>query len=306
MWVFLPLGLIMPSNFPADKVSKEFVPEGSEFDVQIRVRAVSHLENLIRDYFVPMGLDISKIELTPQMDYNARAYARKVDLAAVLAKAVLDIDFQKFKPTAENKNEAGTPLYKDGVAYHSVLNSIWGTVCRLGRPGGVWDTKYAPALGSARGASRHGRKTWAKDGSTYGNADWMTDYDAAGGWDQPLYRSRPGQWDASKNRWDDFTYEGADWLEDTDGADLPTGSLDFTPDSEDRREQILFSVEGLPPSQWVDFISEEEMVIVATEHAEALEAERREDRRGNRLFRKRAAKAKHRQSGRTALTFSNR
>lgn len=311
MWIFAPLGLLMPSNFPADKVSKEFVPDGSDFDLQVRARVESHLENFIRDYLVPMGLEHSAIEMTPQMDYNCRIYMSKADFAAALAAMVMDIDFQKFKPTAEDKDEAGKPLYKDGVAYHSVLNSIWGTVCGLGRPGGIWSMDYAKTtLGSARGASRYGRKVWSKD-------DWLDDWDRSKGWSShdridgsdSLYRAQPGRWDASKNRWDDSTYGGAEWLEDTDGADLPTGStLDFTPDSADRRDQILFSIEGIPASQWTDFISEDEMVIVAAEHAEALEAERREDRRENRLFRKRAAKAKgkHRQAGRSALTFSNR
>ena len=290
-WIFLPGGLLMPSTFPRDKVNKDLVPEDSLFDLQVRGRVTSHLENFIQDY-MPEG-SYSAIEKTPNLDYNCRFYCTKATFAAAMAQAMLDIDYPKFKPTAEDKDAEGKPLYKDGVAYHSVLNSIWGTVCRLGSPGGVWAHDYKPLLGSTRGASRYGRKTWSKD-------DWRGD-----DWDtttplSDIYRPQPGRWDASKNRWDDSTYGGPDWLEETDGADLPSGStLDFTPDSVDRRDQILFSIEGLPASQWADYISEDEMVIVAAEHAEALEAERREDRRENRLFRKRAAKAKHRQPGRS-------
>lgn len=150
MWIFLPLGLIMPSTFPRDKVDPKYLGPDGDFDIQIRVRSLSHLENFIRDYFVPMGLNISEIEATPGMDYNFRAYARKADLAEAIAQAVLDIDFQKFKPTAEAKAEDGSPLYAEGKAYHSVLNSIWGTVTRLGRPGGKWAPRaYKPLLPGA-------------------------------------------------------------------------------------------------------------------------------------------------------------
>lgn len=138
MWIFLPGGLLMPSTFPKDKVDPKYLGPDGNFDLQVRVRAVSHVENFIRDYVEPMGLAHSEIQMTPEMDYNARIYMRSEDFAQAMAQAVREIDYSKFKPTAEAKNEDGEALYAEGKAYHSVLNSIWGTLTRLGRPGGKW------------------------------------------------------------------------------------------------------------------------------------------------------------------------
>jgi hypothetical protein len=189
-------------------------------------------------------------------------------------------------------------------------------VCGLGRPGGMWNplynSKYPAPLGSARGASRYGRSTWAKDESD----DWMSSYDRAGGWGRTaadaVYRPQPGRWNHLTQKWDDSTYEGTDldkldgWLsEDTDGADLPTGTAfpDFVPDAEDRKAQILFEVENLPASQWDDYLTPVEMEIVSVELREGLAEEHRQDRKVNRKNRRRSAK--HRQ-GRNLPTFSSR
>jgi hypothetical protein len=149
MWIFYSGGLLMPSMAPLDKANPELTRDG-EFSMQIRVREPEHLENLISDYLKPMGLEYSEIELTPKMDYNARLYMRPTDFGAAMAQMTVDIDYTKFKPTAERKNEDGTPRYKGGREYHSLLNSIWGTVANYRAPGGSW----APFRGKRSRLSR--------------------------------------------------------------------------------------------------------------------------------------------------------
>lgn len=146
-WLFLPSGLLMPAAVP-EKADPAFTDDG-RFDIQVRGRVESHLSNFIRDYMVPMNLEYSEIEITPQMDYNVRFYTTKDQFAQAVQAAMLDIDYLKFKPTAERKGADGKLLYKDGVKYHDTLNSIWGTVTRLGSPGGKW--RYNEGSGKYKG-----------------------------------------------------------------------------------------------------------------------------------------------------------
>lgn len=140
MWLFLPLGLLMPASVPTAKVDPKWLGPEGKYDIQVRVRDKSHVENFIRDYLDPMGLPHSDIQDNPDMDYNHRIYMDKGDFAKAIAQATLDIDYEKFKPTAERRDAEGHALYPKGRIYHDVLNSVWGTVCKLGTPGGVWGT----------------------------------------------------------------------------------------------------------------------------------------------------------------------
>lgn len=154
MWIFLPGGLLMPATLPSKRhdgveVAKKWTRNG-KFDLQVRGRVKSHLENFIRDYMDPMKLPHSAIQMTLKMDYDCRFYCTQEDFSKAVAQAVLDIDYQKFKPTALRKDSKGEPLYKDGNQYHHKLNAIWGVVASLGRPygGSFWgrgaDTDRAP------------------------------------------------------------------------------------------------------------------------------------------------------------------
>jgi hypothetical protein len=119
MWIFAPFGLIMPSIRPPATV-----PEGDLRTIQIRTRREVDLTRF-RDEFMAPGT-VGEIIATPTFDYNFRAYCTPEDLAAGVAKLMLTVDYEKFKPTAER--------YSDNSTYHSVLNSIWGSVCRLNQP----------------------------------------------------------------------------------------------------------------------------------------------------------------------------
>ena len=140
MWLFLPGGLLMPSIVPEGKGDPAFTNNG-EWMMQVRARTRSHLVSFMDDYMEDGTY--SEIEATPQMDYNFRFYTTHEALALAVAKSVLDIDYAKFKPTAERVDEKGKLLYEDGVEYHKVLNNIWSDVCKLGSPGGHYGAKSA-------------------------------------------------------------------------------------------------------------------------------------------------------------------
>lgn len=270
MWLFLPGGLLMPAEFPADLVDPKYMDDAKTFDLQVRARVVSHLENFIRDYLVPLGLEHSEIQKTPEMDYNCRIYMRRADFAVAIGQAILDIDFEKFKPTAERTFEDGTPMYEGGKAYHGVLNSIWGTVCRLGSPGGIW-----AAGGSAWGAARS-----KYTGRTYG------DYSAG--------RYRPFSTvedyvDRTARAWEDSTNE-----EESDPDNLWNDLIDanfpvaedqdeyYVPASHERRQMILESVEGIPASEWADWLTETELRMVQGTYERELAREQKSSRGGKR------------------------
>lgn len=281
MWNFLPGGLLMPAAVPMDLVDPKFTHDG-EFDLQVRGRVRSHLENFIRDYMEPGTY--SEIQETPEMDYNCRFYTTRDHYAWAMGKAIAAIDYEKFKPTAEDKNpKDGKPLYKDGAKYHDVLNAIWGTVTRLGSPGGIW----------AEGGSGWGA-TYKSVGSAYkatGESGWgridKVDYPTV---------SRGLDFDDDE----DFDFERR-------GADLPSGVLeaihandpDFMPDEEaylvaeeDRqwfRDRLLEEANtfNVPLENWRNYFTAAEFALIEKDYKRFLEARRTQARR-NRKQRRRA------------------
>lgn len=268
MWIFAPHGLLMPAAIPAAKVDPKYLGPDGDFDLQIRVRAISHLENFIRDYAEPLNLAHSEIQKTPEMDYNARIYMRKADFAVAVAHMVMDIDYKKFKPTAEDKNEDGTLRYREGKEYHSVLNAIWGTVCRLGRPGGSWGPYSATNPNGYRpgrwaGAAGYRDTAW---GRAYRQPDRLVAQD-----DLPSY------WDN-----DDVRAGELVWAAEPDDA--------YVPDSTDRRLNALYEVEDLPAADWPDWLSEQEMALVREEYLARL-AEESPKKKSRRKSSRRASRA---------------
>jgi len=124
MWIFTSNGLLMPSAVPEDKASTRWT--WGIFTLQVRARVREHLESFMEQYMEP-GTYNPEIQETPDMDYNFRFYTTNGAFADAMAKAVMDIDYTKFKPTAEHDHE-----------YHKVLNDIWSTVISLNKPGGKW------------------------------------------------------------------------------------------------------------------------------------------------------------------------
>lgn len=241
MWNFLPGGLLMPSIVPTDKdgVSKAdpALTNNGEYTLQVRARVESHLTNFIRDYMEPNGLPFSTIELTPNMDYNARFYTTHEAYAEAMKFAILDIDYAKFKPTAERRNDEGVLMYVDGKKYHSILNSIWGDLTRLAPAGGVWGS-YDPVT-NPRG--------YRARGGTKGRGPKVT-------FENSAFRSTDP--DDILSDW----YDPDDWGGDI--VDPYEDDMTYWPDAEVKRALILNKVEGIPEDQWGEYLTTEELDLV--------------------------------------------
>lgn len=258
MWIFAPGGLLMPARIPEGgtegTVDPKWLGPNADYTMQVRGRERSHLENVIRDYFEPLGLPYSEIQMTPEMDYNCRFYTTHEAMATVAYKQVMDIDFLKFKPQAENTDDKGKLLYKDGKEYHSVLNSIWSTVCRLGMPGGVWGTYSSTnPNGYKPGKTLVPLNQQGASGRTYGDAlldgnyaDEFEDY-PRGGFGARLHELEDYK-DDDTNWWDSATFDDSD--------------MDYTPGRTKYVEGIIESVEGIPEDQWEEHLPQHEFVLI--------------------------------------------
>lgn len=103
----------MPAAFPADKVAPVIA---KKYDLQVRSREKAHLVRFCKAY-MDKG-SYSPPKATPTMDYEWRFYTTRVAFAAAVTRAVLDIDYEKFKPQAADE------------AYHESLNQIWSWIHR--------------------------------------------------------------------------------------------------------------------------------------------------------------------------------
>jgi hypothetical protein len=245
MWLFLPSGLLMPAFVPEDKADKALTRDG-EFKLQVRARVESHLTNFIHDYMEPGTY--SDIEATPQMDYNFRFYTTHEHFALAMVKAISDIDYLKFKPTAEDRDADGYLMYKDGRAYHDALNSIWGTLCKLNTPGGVWGSYSSTNPNGYKSVRRYNR-------------------------DDEYFMDEPP---LNSQKWDDFDENGfpIETQDIIDGVWEEGG--DYLPATEQRKQDIYDGLGDLPVDQWVDFLNEEDWKLIQEDVAtfERQEAER--------------------------------
>lgn len=236
-WLFLPQGLVMPARIPMGGKEGEADPkftDGGRLTIQVRARSEQHLKNVIRDYFEPLGLEYSEIQLTPQMDYNARFYTTPEALGQFYMQVALDTDALKFKPLAEDQNADGS--YKYGTKaetslYHHVLNSIWASVCGIGRPGGIW--------GSYSKSNPNGYKPAAKASRT------------------SSYGGRIG--DSFGSRLSDEVGLDSRY----DGSPLFDEDFDFySPNSAKRASDIIAEMEGIPQSEWDEYLTSDEIELV--------------------------------------------
>ena len=235
MWIFLSGGLIMPSTTPMDEADIRLTL--NRRDIQVRARLTEHLEYFRDHYAAKVTDDYSEIEQTPHMDYNCRFYMTKLDFAQALALAAMDIDYRKFKPTAEGIDSLTGKKYKSGAKYHDVLNIIWGSLLRLAPAGGFYGPKSKDNPNGYTKASREAENA--------------------------------GLLPADQQWWE---------------------SQDYVPESEAVIDDILASVQGIPASQWDDYLSPREMDLVYPEYNEALREEKKEARRKIRRGTARAAK----------------
>ena len=251
-WLFLPGGLLMPSEFPADLVDAKWLGINGDFDIQVRARVESHLTNFIRDYMEPMGFAFSEIQATPSMDYNFRFYARRADFAQAVAQTILDIDYEKFKPTAENRDADGTPLYAGGKVYHTLLNNIWGSVCALNSPGGTW--------GAYSTTNHNGYKSTAEFNKKYGleRDDDYSNWRAGDSFRNVSQRDRDSEWYSTDIN-----------------SDLATSTPDDVQD-------IVSQMTGIPFDQWEDFLADWEIRLIEPWMTQIRREKIRDERRTRR------------------------
>lgn len=136
MWIFTVDGLLMPAAIPPE-ADKRLTRKG-HLDLQVRGRDPRHLARFRRRFFhekykVDGRAEVSKVQLTAHMDYQCRFYTTRALFGLVLAEAVLEIDYKKFKPAAG---------MVAGPEYESALNAVWSV---LARDYGAWGSEGALA-----------------------------------------------------------------------------------------------------------------------------------------------------------------
>jgi len=116
VWIMTSYGILMPADLPDELVDTRF-----NWDMQVRARdrrtlrvTVAKMRNI--------KMNVSSVQATPQLDYEYRFYCDRADFAEFIRQEVLEIDYEKFKPTTESKEEGGGPLL------HRLYNRIWAVV----------------------------------------------------------------------------------------------------------------------------------------------------------------------------------
>jgi len=121
-------GILMPSIRPP-----KTVPLGDSRTIQVRARREQDLE-ILRDEY--MGDELGPIMVTPEFDYNFRAYCTPEAFGRAMFQLSVEIDYEKFKPTTDRYND---------WELHSVYNKIWGVMLDLNGAWGNFDWKASNA-----------------------------------------------------------------------------------------------------------------------------------------------------------------
>jgi hypothetical protein len=113
MWAMTSFGILMPAIRPPKTLKS-----GDTRTLQIRARRAKDLD-ILRAKYMPGTL--GETIFTPDMDYEYRAYCEPPAFAMAMARMIVEeVDYQKFKPTTEDR-------YGD-KELHDAYNAIWGVV----------------------------------------------------------------------------------------------------------------------------------------------------------------------------------
>lgn len=132
MWAFFDFGLLMPALVPAKVVNRPEVlawTNNGEYELQVRGRLREHLQYFM-DNYMEAGTFNPVIQATPDKDYNFRFYTTREAYAEGIKQAALKMDYEKFKNSSDR--------FDWNKKYHTLLTRIWGTLCELAPPGGIW------------------------------------------------------------------------------------------------------------------------------------------------------------------------
>lgn len=256
MWIFSPSGLLMPGLVPLDKegnsVANPVLTRNGEFELQVRGRVRSHLEYFIEENFIPLGLEYSEVEATPNMDYNYRFYTTRANLAQAVANQVLNIDYVKYKEQSERKGADNKPMYPDGKKFHSVLVRAWGLLQDL-NPAGGWYGTYSSS--NPRGSKSRSPYSGSNKPVTSSNSILAEHYG------------------------DTWSADSADILD-------PYEMDDWVPTDLQEANAIMDSMEGVPLDQWDSFLTEREKRIIEKVYPSAVVPEVTPSRKETRRARK--------------------
>lgn len=292
MWIFLSGGALMPAMVPVKMADPKWTEDG-RFDLQVRARVESHLDNFVRD-FMEEGTYNPTIQASPpHMDYQFRLYTTQEAFGQAMAKAIMAIDYISFKDTADDLNEDKTPKYVDGKEYHSALYKVWSAVfSNLGKrrysaytpstsylKGGAHTTQYRDGVlhkyyGDAKPIGSTFTPVYPKSTTYYGsNAKSVSDY-AGSRFAEDGDDDIPASiWaDMMRNQRADYVCADCGWDEclcgDEDDDDNSTGAL-FNLDSEDwvpsrQMEADLLHNEfrGIPAVDIEEELSERELKLL--------------------------------------------
>jgi hypothetical protein len=116
MWIMTSYGILMPAELPVELVDTRF-----GWDMQVRARDRRTLRVAIAK-MKDLKMNVSAVQATPQLDYEYRFYCNRLDFARLMHDEITEIDYQKFKPTTELREEGGGPRL------HTLYNKIWCVV----------------------------------------------------------------------------------------------------------------------------------------------------------------------------------
>jgi len=247
MWAFFDFGLLMPALVPAKVAGDADVlawTNNGEYELQVRGRVEEHLRYFMDTYMVPGSFNPT-IHDTPQMDYNYRFYTTREAYAEGIKQAALAIDYEKFKVTSER--------YSWNHKYHTALNSIWATLCRLNTPGGFYGPK------SDKNPYGYTSKHWWDDDDT----DFYTNrHDTATRRTGDTFGLRE---EDSNVFFADRGDEGyTDGYLEQDLGDLYNESMDWMPENERRMLDVIEELDSanIPMRDWADYTSPAEFVLL--------------------------------------------
>jgi hypothetical protein len=112
MWIMTHYGILMPSLRPA-----KFVPPGDNRKIQLRARRRRDLDYTREHYLPQLGRTVYLGDGVS--DYQYRAYCTHDDLALLLSRLALEIDYVKFKPTTDRHGDK---------ELHALYNKLWGVI----------------------------------------------------------------------------------------------------------------------------------------------------------------------------------
>lgn len=267
MWLFLSDSMMMPSLAPMDKADPQLTL--GRRTLQIRGRLRSHLNNFIENY--GEGLDFSEIEDNPYADYTCRFYATPEAFGEAMKRAIMDIDYKKFKDTAKRPRKLTGLVPERAQEYAGVLMSVWSITQRVGRAGGFYSPRSAS---NPNGYDPNRRYSGSVGSSFYGSSKSKP----TTSWGTPLFDDEP------------------DWWNDLDEDDLDEDDLDdfdYTPRRERHALDLLADLAEVPTDQWEDELTEDDFTLVKPYMAMARRQEKRLDRMRRNADRKRSGKKGH-------------